>query len=632
MDAVHTPAVTLSWKNIRVRVKQDHREGSLGAAGRSWRSWMPTLPSSPGFGAGEPLLGWRAARQKLLIDGVSGAVDGGSFLAVVGASGTGKTTLLAAITKRLRGRAVSGDVLLNGRAASAKLLARVCGFVPQKDLATVTLTTTEHLNFMAVMRLDARVSASARARRIRVLLADLGLTACAHTRLAHLSGGERRRVALAVQLMVSPLVLALDEPCSGLDAEGSRVVLEALRREAGRGRAVLCTVHQAAPDLLRLFSHILVLSAGRVVFQGPLDDAQPFLAEVGARGQAGWTASTPLDAMLQQLCDPAAHLDTARVCTAFANSGHAQILEEYPVSEEVLARDVIRAPDIKHVSWFTEVSWLVWREVVDARRQNSRVFAQLALFLVTAAIMSLAFMDVRLTSLAGVQSVRGLLYLIVSEVVFTHSYAVFHTFPAELPIYLRESDLYSSSAYYVGKVLATVPRSAIEPLLFVGVIQSQVDLTAGGGVVTFVGVLGILFLTALTASAYGCMLSAQFESPEMVLAVTQPVDFICVLSAGIFNTIRSLPFYIKWTRFVSVFFYCHEMLSIVYWQNVVHIDCPVSSPDLPCLKDGGAVLEDIGFDTANLGRDLLGLGALCLGLHVVGFLGVVRRSRQQSAF
>lgn len=70
--------------------------------------------------------------------------------------------------------------------------------------------------------------------------------------------------------------------------------------------------------------------------------------------------------------------------------------------------------------------------------------------------MSLAFMDVRLTSLAGVQSVRGLLYLIVSEVVFTHSYAVFHTFPAELPIYLRESHLYSSSAYYVGKVLATV--------------------------------------------------------------------------------------------------------------------------------------------------------------------------------
>lgn len=61
-------------------------------------------------------------------------------------------------------------------------------------------------------------------------------------------------------------------------------------------------------------------------------------------------------------------------------------------------------------------------------------------------------------------------------------------------------------------------------------------------------------------------------------------------------------------------------------------DCPVSSPDLPCLEDGDAVLEDLGFATANLGRDLLCLGALCLGLHLVGFLGVLRRSRQQSAF
>lgn len=58
----------------------------------------------------------------------------------------------------------------------------------------------------------------------------------------------------------------------------------------------------------------------------------------------------------------------------------------------------------------------------------------------------------------------------------------------------------------------------------------------------------------------------------------------------------------------------------------------MSSPDLPCLEDGAAVLEDLGFDTANLTRDLLGLGGICLGLHFVGFLGVLRRSRQQSVF
>lgn len=78
---------------------------------------------------------------------------------------------------------------------------------------------------------------------------------------------------------------------------------------------------------------------------------------------------------------------------------------------------------------------------------------------VTGFIMSMTFMGVKLSSLGGVQSTRGLLYLICSEVVFTHSYAVFHTFPGELAVFLRETHLYSSSAFYAVKVLMTVRTS-----------------------------------------------------------------------------------------------------------------------------------------------------------------------------
>lgn len=125
----------------------------------------------------------------------------------------------------------------------------------------------------ARLKMDRRVQSSQRHRRILSLLMDLGLSKCCHTQLRRLSGGERRRVSLAVQLLTDPPFLFCDEPTTGLDSYSAGAVVEHLRLFASRGKAVICTIHQPASGIFDLFHQVLLVAGGRVAFFGEVADA-----------------------------------------------------------------------------------------------------------------------------------------------------------------------------------------------------------------------------------------------------------------------------------------------------------------------------------------------------------------------
>lgn len=116
--------------------------------------------------------------------------------------------------------------------------------------------------------MDTRVTETQRNRRISSLLSELGLAKCAYTTLGELSGGELKRLSLAVQLLTDPVLLFCDEPTTGLDSYNAGIVVESLRSFASRGKAVICTIHQPASGLFDLFHEVLLLAGGRVAFHG----------------------------------------------------------------------------------------------------------------------------------------------------------------------------------------------------------------------------------------------------------------------------------------------------------------------------------------------------------------------------
>jgi ABC-type multidrug transport system ATPase subunit len=213
--------------------------------------------------------------QKTLLDGVSLTLPVKSLVAVVGPSGSGKSTLLRALTGYRP--ADQGDVLYDGRnlyTDFAELRQRI-GLVPQDDILHAQLTVRTALRYAARLRFPGDTVAAERDRRVDEVLEELGLGHRADNRITALSGGQRKRVSVALELLTKPSLIFLDEPTSGLDPGLDRQVMQMLRKLADEGRTVAVVTHSVLN--LRLCDRILVLApGGHTAYFGPPDEALHF--------------------------------------------------------------------------------------------------------------------------------------------------------------------------------------------------------------------------------------------------------------------------------------------------------------------------------------------------------------------
>jgi ABC transport system ATP-binding/permease protein len=203
-----------------------------------------------------------------LLDEVSFHLPGRSLTAVLGPSGSGKSTLLGALTGARP--ADSGQVSYGGRdlyADYAELRQRI-GVVPQDDILHPQLTVARAMSHAARLRFPPDVPAAEREQRIGEVLEELGLTGHAHQRIDSLSGGQRKRTSVALELLTRPSLLFLDEPTSGLDPGLDKQVMRTLRTRADAGRTVVVITHNVAN--LDLCDRLIVLATGgRVAYAGP---------------------------------------------------------------------------------------------------------------------------------------------------------------------------------------------------------------------------------------------------------------------------------------------------------------------------------------------------------------------------
>lgn len=211
--------------------------------------------------------------RRLIVNPVTATFQAGTLNVIMGPSGSGKTSLLNAMALRLRNSVgtkyrPSGKLTFNGAVPSDSVIRSVCSYVCQDDDALLpSLTVRETLRFAAGLRLPSFMSTDEKYRRAEEVLLKMGLKDCANNLVGNdmikgISGGEKRRASIAVQVLTDPRVLLLDEPTSGLDAFTASSIMEVLQGLANEGRTLILTIHQARSDLFKHFGNVLLLARG----------------------------------------------------------------------------------------------------------------------------------------------------------------------------------------------------------------------------------------------------------------------------------------------------------------------------------------------------------------------------------
>jgi ABC-type multidrug transport system ATPase subunit len=220
------------------------------------------------------------SQQINILQGVSASFVPGSINAILGPSGSGKSSLLNFIADRLHSSAYqkyisSGDIIFNNTLPSRSVIRSLCSYVTQEDDGLLpSLTVRETLHYAAYLRLPNHFTHAQKRARADDVILQMGLKDCADTLIGDemvkgISGGEKRRVTISIQLLNDPKVLLLDEPTSGLDSFTAASILQVLRNLAEEGRTVICTIHQPRSDLFAQFGNILLLAkGGKVAYNG----------------------------------------------------------------------------------------------------------------------------------------------------------------------------------------------------------------------------------------------------------------------------------------------------------------------------------------------------------------------------
>ncbi|KAK5781051.1 hypothetical protein RI543_001440 [Arxiozyma heterogenica] len=226
-------------------------------------------------------------KEQSILTGISGMVKPGEIMAIMGGSGAGKTTLLDILAMKTKIGKLSGNIKLNGHLINRKDYKDMIGFVDQDDFLLPTLTVYETVLNSALLRLPRFMTFDQKRQRVLRVLEELRIMDIKDRLIGNdftrgISGGEKRRVSIACELVTSPIILFLDEPTSGLDASNANNVIDCLVRLTQLyNRTIVLTIHQPRSNIFNKFNKLVLLSQGEMVYSGDTIRINEFLYNCG---------------------------------------------------------------------------------------------------------------------------------------------------------------------------------------------------------------------------------------------------------------------------------------------------------------------------------------------------------------
>jgi len=528
--------------------------------------------------------------DRKLLEDVWGEVPEQQTTAIMGPSGAGKTSLLNILAGRAktRGRvAITSDVRLNNFSVDPTNISvrKHIAFVAQDDSLQVTSTPRESIYFSAKLRLPRTTPEKNLQKLVKKMLSELGLENCADTYvggalLKGISGGERKRTSVGVELVVRPAMVFLDEPTSGLDSFSAIQLCQVLKKVANAGSSVLFTIHQPASEIFNAFDRLILMNRGRVMFQGLVEDVPSYFKE---RNQplpknynpADWIMNVAQANSIEQLDEDGFFPEDDRdLPEPYTDGIEGKDELGITLTEHHLQDDF----DDRPPSICTQLAMLFMREIRNIRRDKAAVGARFGLTMFLGLLVGLIFKDVGEQEPSipqNLNSIFGALIMVLLMSMFGTAQPALLAFPEERPVFLRE---YSTNHYSViSYFLARFSMEAFITLLQI-FVQLLITFFLIGFQSSFVMLTLTVYALAMSSTALSVLLGCSVEDPKLGQEML-PILFVPqMLFAGFFVAPELIPIWLRWARYLCTLTYAVRIALVEEFGD----GCPNEDGQDPC--------------------------------------------------
>ncbi|XP_033146516.1 LOW QUALITY PROTEIN: ABC transporter G family member 19 [Brassica rapa] len=523
---------------------------------------------------------------KTLLDDVSGEACDGDILAVLGASGAGKSTLIDALAGRVAKESLRGSVTLNGdNVLQSSLLKVISAYVMQDDLLFPMLTVKETLMFASEFRLPRSLSKSKKMERVEALIDQLGLRSAADTRIGDeghrgVSGGERRRVSIGIDIIHDPIVLFLDEPTSGLDSTNAFMVVQVLKRIAQSGSIVIMSIHQPSARILDLLDRLIILSRGKSVFNGSPANLPSFFSDFGHPiPERENITEFSLDLVRELEREPnegtreLVDFNDGWQKKKFARDTTQTASQQALSLKEAIDASVSRGKlvsgssgSMETISSYANPSLfetfiLAKRYMKNWIRMPELVGTRIATVMVTGFLLATVYWKLDNTP-KGAQE-RLTLFAFVVPTMFFCCLDNVPVFIQERYIFLRETahNAYRTSSYVISYSLVTMPQLIAPSIVFASITFWTVGLN--GGLQGFFFYVLIIYASFWSGSSVVTFISGVL--PNIMLSymvATSYLAYCLLVLSGFYVNRDRIPVYWMWFHYISLLKFPYEAVLI----------------------------------------------------------------------
>lgn len=565
--------------------------------------------------------GFRTERKQIL-KSVTGTFCAGQLTAIMGPSGAGKSSLLNVLAGYDES-GVTGAIRINGTPRNMKYFKKVSTYIMQDDLLQLRITVKEAMIYAAKLKLGTNLPKELIEDKVMDIINDLGLYSCKDTRTESLSGGQRKRLAVALELVNDPPFIFLDEPTSGLDTVAIKQCIELLNSLSTRGKTVICTIHQPPDSILKFFDKLYVMAEGHCIYNGTVNQVVPYLSSIGLQCP---TTHNPTEYLIEVATKE--NLKLFKNNSMVANDNKIkQMYQMVPNGYyETNGKNTHNnnnsikegAEDFEFATGFwAQFYLLICRTFLQMARDKTFMWIQAFHHILSGGLMGGLFFGV---GMDGSQAIANFKYCLCIMVffAFTHTMTQVLLFPSEILLLKREyfNRWYSLKAYYAAMTITSLPL-----LVFAGLIFLIIAYLLAGQPLEFHRFFYFFLmsmLSAMASQALGLLVGSIFNiklGSVVGPALSAPLLIFAVYGMGFGSSMNT---YMLCLVKISYMRYAAGGLLHALFADRAPLACPPE--EIYChYADPSMLLRDMGMADVDYGMQAVGLIVIILLYRVLTY-------------